>query len=329
MRCKAIAPAAAFLLAAASPPAVPPAGEEPTFSLADRIAFEPATTDSISIGTDRSERMTVPVTIGGQPFRFLIDTGSQATVVSSRLRERLALPSLGRSTVIGMASSRQVEIVRLDALELATRSFDNLHVPMLEAEHIGADGILGLDSLQDLRVLIDFRADTIAVDDAQQLGGDRGYEIVVRAKNKRGRLIITGAEVDGVATTVILDTGAQGSIGNLALQRRLRAQDGMVVTSTDVLGAQVTSRRDLPRTLVIDGKVRSLRLQGFAMSFTDSPVFTALGLADKPTLVLGISDLRLFDRVAIDFAERTILFDLPRGTQERPPIEMRDGIKRL
>ena len=37
---------------------------------------------------------------------------------------------------------------------------------MLSREHVGADGIIGLDALQDFRVLIDFRKQTIAVEDA-------------------------------------------------------------------------------------------------------------------------------------------------------------------
>ena len=48
-----------------------------------------------------------------------------------------------------------------------------------------------------------------------------------------------------------------------------------------------------------------------------------------PDTPLGEAARRWPDRVAIDFAERTIMFDLPRGTQERPPVELHEGIKRL
>jgi hypothetical protein len=37
---------------------------------------------------------------------------------------------------------------------------------VLSREDVGADGIIGLDALQDFRVLIDFRKQTIAVEDA-------------------------------------------------------------------------------------------------------------------------------------------------------------------
>ena len=309
--------AIAALLAIA---ATPPVAEDSSFTLAEGAGFEQRQGEVIAGDADRNKRMTIPVIIEGQgPFRFMIDTGSQATVVSSTLRERLKLPSLGQATVIGMVASKQVELVRLDGLELASRVFDNLHAPTLEAQHIGADGIIGLDSLQDLRVLIDFRAETIAVDDAKALGGDRGYEIVVRARNTKGRLIITDAEIDGVATAVILDTGSQGSMGNLALERRLRAKRGREVTATDVTGTSMTGRLDKARKLVIGRNgARQLSLAGLMPTYSDAPAFAALGLAGKPALVLGVEDLRLFDRIAIDFAERTVLFDLPEGARRSP-----------
>lgn len=315
------------LLTAASAPD----GEERAYTLVEAgTAFDPFS-DVIAADADRYNRMTVPVTIEGKgPFRFMIDTGSQATVVSRRLSEHLGLPSLGHATVVGMAARKRVELVRLDGLELASRTIDNLEAPLLEAQHIGADGILGLDSLQDLRVMIDFRADSVSVGNARALGGDRGYEIVVRARNKLGRLIITDAEIDGVRTAVIVDTGSQGSIGNLALQRRLRARKGAEVVSTDVTGTDLIARLDVARTLHIGAAGgRGLTLEGLAVGYADAPAFAALGLGNKPAMVLGIGDLRLFDRVAIDFAERTVLFDLPKGSLRGPPAEPRDGVKRL
>ncbi|WP_126177000.1 aspartyl protease family protein [Tsuneonella rigui] len=298
--------AATILLASAAPALAQDAAP---------LQADPSAPEIVDGATDRYDRMTVPVTIEGQgPFRFMIDTGAQATVVTRGLRDRLALPSLGRATLVGMAASRDVEVVQLDGLEFAARVFDAIHAPLLEAQHIGADGILGLDSLQNLRVLIDFRAQSIAVDDARDLGGNDGYEIIVRARRKLGRLIITDALVDGVRTSVIIDTGAQGSMGNLALQRRLRTRHATEVTTTDVTGATITSPLGFARTV----EIGRMRLSGLGIAYSDAPAFAALGLAHKPAMVLGITDLRSFDRVAIDFAERTVLFDLPPGSERWP-----------
>lgn len=276
---------------------------------------EPASgeTDLVETTPDRYARMTVPVTIDGQgPFRFMVDTGSQATVVTESLKDKLDLQMIGTATLVGMASRAPVEIFEVNGLEFASRTIDNIEAPLLKARHVGADGILGLDSLQDLRVMIDFRADTIAVNDAKALGGNDGFEIVVRARHRLGRLIITQAKIDGVSTSIVVDTGAQHSFGNQALQRKLRARRQEDFVTTDVNGVDLLSNLAVVRSL----DIQQLRLRDVSIAFADAPAFEALGLDKRPALILGMRDLKLFDRIAIDFKVRRILFDVPPDTPE-------------
>lgn len=263
---------------------------------------------TVSAGRDRHERMTVPVRINGQgPYRFLIDTGAQATVVTPGVSDALGLRASGRATLVAMASRSTVETVELEGLEFAGRRFGNLTAPLLRDRHIGADGIIGLDSLQDLRIIIDFRADSITVGDTQ--ASERaGFEIVVRARRKLGQMIITDARVNGVRTAVIIDTGSWHSLGNRALQRRLRSKETGTMTSTDVAGASL--RSDI--AVIDEVRIGRAGLSGVPIGFAESPAFAALGLEDKPTLILGMGNLRPFERVAIDFASRRVLFDVPR-----------------
>ena len=270
--------------------------------------------DILSITSDRHRRLTVPVTIAGQgPFDFMVDTGAQATVVTPELSERFNLVPTGTATIVGMSSRATVSLVRLDGLEFAGRSFDNLRAPLLEERNIGADGILGLDSLQGLRVMIDFRDRTMTVVDAYEDADNDGFEIVVRARRKLGQMIITDAEVDGVKTSVIIDTGAQGSVANSALRKRMRARTTGQAMATDVNGVTTTSDAAAARRVRISG----LELANVPLTYSDGPAFTALGLDSRPALILGMQNLRSFDRVAIDFARREVLFDLPRSAQRR------------
>ena len=266
----------------------------------------------LAIERERFQRMTVSVTIQGQgPFDFMIDTGAQATVLSRALAERLQLNDRGRATLVGMASSKLVETTPIDDFTLGSRSFYIRQAPVVEGEHIGgADGILGLDSLQDQRVLLDFAKREIAVADAEQLGGNRGYEIVVKARERLGQLIITSARLDGVQVAVIVDTGAQGSVGNLALLDRLRRNRQLADTEmTDVNGHTLGGVVRVARQL----KLGRANVQNFPILFADSRPFHAMGLAEEPALILGMSELKLFRRVAIDFKTRRVLFDLPRS----------------
>lgn len=312
--------------AASSAEMLEPPVAAPTQTTAPAANTDAPPADLVEGQADYHKRMTVPVTIEGEgPFNFMIDTGAQATVVTRGLAEKLALPAAGQATVVGMAGTKSVDLFALNGLEFAARVFDNIEAPMLEARNIGADGILGLDSLQDLRVMIDFRENTIAVNDARELGGNKGYEIIVRARHRLGRLIITDAKIDGVKTAVVIDTGAQGSFGNPALKRKMRARNDDVVTSTDVLGIELTGNRSLAKTV----RIQSMQLENMPITFADSPAFKALGLNERPALILGMRDLRLLNRIAIDFEKRQVLFDIPKNGSRRPVMSTGFGASRL
>jgi predicted aspartyl protease len=270
--------------------------------------------DIMTVDRDRYDRMTVPVTINGRgPYRFLVDTGAQATVVTPAVVDALGLAPSGQAVLVAMASRALVDTVALDGLEFAGRRFDNLTTPLLRGQNIGADGIIGLDSLQDLRVVIDFQANAITVRDSSA-GERRGYEIVVRARRKLGQMIITDARIGGVRTAVIIDTGSWHSHANLPLQRKLRAKRGEALLSTDVHGAQL--RSDV--AVVRDLRIGRVGIANVTVGFTDSPAFAALGLDTAPALILGLGNLRPFDRVAIDFASRRVLFDVPADVSIDP-----------
>jgi predicted aspartyl protease len=276
--------------------------------------------DLVAIGMDRSARMTVPVRVLEKgPFNFLIDTGAQNTVLSRGLANELLLVPSARARLIGIAGSQDVDTVNIDQIDLGRRSYYNLLAPLLERGNIGADGILGLDSLQGQRVLIDFRAQAMTIGDAASLGGNRGFEIVITARRRSGQLIMTNAVIDGVKVDVVIDTGAETSIGNLPLQRALsRRHSNDTTTLYSVTGQQMQADMGLATSLVID----KVSLNNVLIAYADSPAFAALGLGTKPAMLLGMRDLRSFDRVAIDFASRKILFDAPKGVIDapRPPI---------
>lgn len=282
---------------------------------AQPIAPEPSDVQSETLALDRDahSRLTVPVSIAGAgPYDFMIDTGAQATVVTREISEQLQFQPLGTARLIGMASTRPVELVEIDELQMGNRKIYNLAAPVLEREHVGADGIIGLDSLQDLRVIIDFRKDMIEVVDTSNLkNSNRGYEIIVSGRRHDKQLIISDAVLDGVRTTVVIDTGAQASLGNMALKEKLRMRQKQDVVTQDVHGVSAEGEASLVKRLVL----QRIALTNVPVTFIDTPAFEAMGLDDKPVLWLGMQHLRMFKRVAIDFSSNEVLFDLPRGLE--------------
>lgn len=274
-----------------------------------------ANAQTIKLDADANERLTVAITIEGQgPFDFLIDTGAQATVLSRELADQLQLTDRMPATLVGLISRMPTETVAVDGLTLGQHNFNVANAPLVDAQHlgIGIDGILGLDGLQQRRVLIDFIKRKIDVADADELGGNRGYEIVVKAHRRLGQLIITDAMVDGVKTAVLVDTGAQGSVINQALVDRLRSRSRETTRLTDVNGTQIEGPVHVLRSF----SVGKMAISGIPAFVADSPALKALGLDHTPAMILGMRELKLFRRVAIDFESRRILFDIPRSAQD-------------
>ena len=293
-----VAPATSAQTPATAPP---PAGQDDGAPDVDQLAVD----------RDRYERMTVPVTISGHgPYRFLVDTGAQATVVTHRVTEPLKLLPTGRAMLVAMGSAQMVETIDIDDLAFANRSFSGITAPLLKADNVGADGIIGLDSLQGLKVVIDFLADRISVTDAPLArASSNSVEIVVHARRRFGQMIITDARIDGIRTAIVIDTGSQTSFANQALRDRLRSRDKGQASfeSVDVNGSKVATGINMVREL----KIGAMTMRDVPMGFHESPVFAALGLTHTPAIILGMQNLRPLNRVAIDFANRRVLFDLP------------------
>jgi predicted aspartyl protease len=277
------------------------------------VGADEASVDIVQGAADAHARMTVNVAIHGiGPYQFLIDTGSQRTVVSTALAGTLGLVQGPQVRVMGIAGVHNVATAQVESIDIGPRSFYDLTVPLLEGGNMGADGILGTDSLQHERVLLDFARNTIQIGSARELGGRQGFEIVVQAKRKSGRLILTNATIDGVRVDVVIDTGASGSVGNLALQRALahkaRPRAMLRGTLSSVTG------HDLPVEL---GMANKLELNGIAVTnvlvaYADAPAFGELKLNKRPAIFLGMRELRAFKRVAIDFSTHKVLLDIGR-----------------
>ena len=105
--------------------------------------------EDVEIRKDESQRMTVAVKVSGNgPFRFLVDTGADRTAISSALAARLGLEVGETAALHTMTGVSSVQTATVTGLQLSRNQMTILDAPVLEAEHMGADGILGTDSLR-------------------------------------------------------------------------------------------------------------------------------------------------------------------------------------
>ena len=223
----------------------------------------------------------------------------------------------------------------MPSFRVAALQMSNLHLALVEApafhgRHIGAAGLIGVDMLEERRLLIDFRKETMQILETRRRAPSLIKDddaIVVSARNSAGRLILSDARLHGKRIDVIVDTGAQTSIGNLALQKMVadRRANRLPFVATElsaVTGEAVPAMRTAIKRIVING----MDINDLPISFADSQAFRALGLHERPALLLGMDSLSLFDRVEIDFPNRRVVFDLPDGANRASALRFAANI---
>ncbi|HTI31343.1 MAG TPA: retroviral-like aspartic protease family protein [Sphingomonas sp.] len=289
--------AGALSLAAAPPETAPDAG---------KVEHVP---DQVNTANDGAMRMTVPVTLAGQgPYHFVVDTGADRTVVSREVADRLGLQDGNRAILHSMSGVTEISTVRVPTIGIAGHDTDDVDAAALDQENLGAQGLLGVDTLKGRRIVMDFGKRTMTVLEAgvrEHLDGDT---IVVTARSRYGQLVLVDADVDGTPVTVIIDSGAQNTIGNAPLRRLLAKRNGrMQFFNTELV--DVTGGR-LPAQVAAAGRVRigGINVENVVIAFADAHPFKRFGLTERPAMLLGMDTLRGFRRVSVDFAEKKVRF---------------------
>jgi predicted aspartyl protease len=273
-------------------------------------------TKDVAFKTEEYDRMTVPVRLAGTgPYRFLVDTGADRTAISSELAAKLKLTSGPDAQVHSVAGVTTVSTAEVQGLQLTHRTVKIIDAPLLNGANMGADGILGTDSLRSDRVEFDFADHTMSivpsVSSTRQNYRDDPDAIIVQGYRRNGRLVVTDATVDGRPLTVVIDTGSQVCIGNSALRHELLGRSlidaAKRVELQSVTGETLAGDYMFVRELDMGG----IGLKDLAIVFADAHTFKQLNLDQKPALLLGMNAIRAFKKVSIDFANLKFKVVLP------------------
>jgi len=270
-------------------------------------------TRDVNFKSDKEDRMVVPVKLSGAgPYYFLVDTGADRTAVSREIADRLKLATGQSAELHTITGISEVRTAKVDEVELAQRPQPSIDAAVLEGAYIGADGIVGVDLLRSERVQFDFEKQTMSIvpSATPDFHAEPGT-IVIDARRKNGRLIVTDATANDEHVTVVLDTGSDLCLGNMALRDRLLGKDisgaDHTVQLESVTGAKINGDYAFIRNLTI----ADVQLTNLAVVFTDAHTFKQLGLDRKPALLLGMNAMRAFKKVSIDFATRKFRVVLP------------------
>jgi len=137
--------------------------------------------------------------------------------------------------------------------------------------------------------------------------------------------MLIDAEVDGQRVYVIVDTGAQITVGNTALRRALERRHRLGVTApvrlVSVTGGEFTAEYTLARHIRIGGA----NIVNLPIAFAEADPFRQLELTDRPAILLGMDALRLFNRVSVDFANRRVRLLLPDSSSNGAAVRIAAG----
>jgi len=267
--------------------------------------------ETLKLSQDPTLRLTLAVMVNGRgPFEFLVDTGSDRTVISRELAASLDLPTGATVRISEDSGMDEASTVLIDRLEIGARVIRSIEAPALAAENIGAAGMLGVDALRDLHVVMDFKAMHMSSSPSRAEAYDP-RTIVVRGKSRLGQLILTHSNVRGVPILVVVDSGSEVSIGNPALlrlltKRSLSLHPPATTQIVDVTGRKLTIEQDQ----IAEADVGGVVIHNMALAFAALPIFDYLGLSDTPALFLGMDVLSQCERVSVDIRRREATFTL-------------------
>jgi predicted aspartyl protease len=258
-------------------------------------------------------RPTAEVKVNGQgPFKFVVDTGSNTSVLSPRVAKTLELPELPMRTVHGVTGTSEARFARVHQIETGRSVSNNLSVAIIDAPALDKlDGILGMDMFANRRVRFNFSRKTVDLEPANSRH-PRRLPISVGVKLRHGLLIEADGRVGSVRSKCILDTGGDTTIINMPMlaalnaraRRRPRSEEAPVilgVTNQQLNGVWA----NLPQVDLIGLIIRRLTVVA-----ADAPVFKLWGLESTPAMLVGMDILSQVETLVVDYRRREVELQL-------------------
>ena len=167
-------------------------------------------------------RLNVDVHVNGRgPYRFVVDSGADTSVVGQRIARDLELP-LGTPVILnGMTARNVVDSVKIAELKVGTSRIPDLELPALARKRRRQRWTDRIDALNQQRLMLDFEEHKVRVEDASEQVHISPGDIVITAKRIAGQLILTHVKAGNVSLDAVIDTGSEVTIGNSALREKL------------------------------------------------------------------------------------------------------------
>ena len=217
--------------------------------------------------------------------------------------------------VHGLTGAQVAPAVHVARLSLGGRRLHDLEAPVFPRAVLAADGLVGLDVLGRFRLDLNISArrvrltpsgpDVVAVGSASHRATRLPTQERPARHGRFGTLILRGV-AEGREIDVFVDTGAQYSIGNMALLAAVGGDPAGLerVTVYGVTGQVLAAASGQVRDL----RLGTQRLGPTPLLFADLHAFEVLELIDRPALLVGADLLYRFREVMLDYGRSRMAF---------------------
>ena len=263
---------------------------------------------------DRIGRIWAPVFIDGQgPFRFVLDTGA-TTVALSRDAATLLGLRLDRARHVqlrGTTGATMVPQIAVDRVEIGDFLVENQRVILVDDAFGGADGVLATRLLSDRRIFVEFRKDRIEITRSRGQPAPLGFT-TIPVKFASRQVPWVDAWIGPVKVKAVIDTGAQQTLGNLALRAALAAarrramelrNEGVIGVTGDVQEGQSAGVPTI--------RLGNVQVSNARVNFVDLHIFEHWRMLDEPAILIGMDVIGVLDTFILDYRRRELQL-LPR-----------------
>jgi len=179
----------------------------------------PANVAGLTFQLVNNHRVIVPVSINHTgPYDFILDTGTQITMVDPSLAAELQLATEGQANVVSVGAEVPASFARLDLLEAGSRAVANQKVMVFDHDNLQATGlhvrgVLGEDFLEQFDMLIDNAHRLLCLDDSTAMRAD--------VKGPHVPLLTPAQTSDGATTPMSLIVSVRLSDGMRPVRLKL------------------------------------------------------------------------------------------------------------
>src|SRR5208283_1179527 len=159
----------------------------------------------------------------------------------------------------------------------------------------GAEGVLGVEGLGDMRIYIDFQHDFISITHSRRQRAGADFKRIPMLRSSLG-LAVVDLSVGEIAAKGIIDTGSQVTVGNSAMLKALQHHQRGDGVSENIEGAtndvQTGKAFDVPPILM-----GTLGIQGARAIYGDMRIFETWKMTREPVLLIGMDTIGQLDTV--------------------------------